>query len=1146
MNKTGTENRIDPKHLIYLQDVPLYDDKYYKMEDRVDQFKHSGYIESLYNLSLECPTPYCIGLFGGWGTGKTGIVKGLIKKGHKNDKNGIVRFLYFDVWKHSADSLRRQLLIEIDKQWHQGKLEFEKKLYVNSTKKTDFKTSFSWKKFFKTLWYLAPIFIAIFLLAYFQSPTGWAKDWVNVIGTAILPVILAFITAIQSEGETNSIIDDISKPTSLEEFEKLFINSIDKEGGIRNVFILDNLDRIDNEKVMEVLSGISTFLDEQSCIYIIPCDEKRLKIHLCKSLKIDNDAGSHQDDFLRKLFNVQIHLRPLVEDQLVNYVNQFIIKIGIQEKAEIEALQTILIVGLSKNPRRVLQFLNNFVATYNLVYDIEYLDIENASLPKGIVSNNKGFLAKVIFIRDYFSEAFFHFESNIGSYFEAEELIKTQQIETSTAVYEELEKILNLDYEGFSLRRFLNATSDIRDSHPDLFFRLSGNTDIVNVESANDIINSFMTKDIDRSNELILKKLDNKIFLNELENQISEILKSNKTSDSLKINIISSILQINEKIPDNKLVQIFSGNLISPLPDGLLKKVGDEIRPVIWKLSSVKSIKREKTQSIGRIVYSSLNKVFEESPIDKNGPSVNDLQRIWSKLNHHLKAISENFEVFDQKGQRMMRELVVKLINYEVLSKNTPNIELWNWVLPENNEIPDIFKDHDSLLSIAKSLPSLISENTRNAGLLISKLNEYSSSESIHIIVQTMSKLFNQEYNPNTAHLFPPNIIREWIINSNKTFDSSLVDQLFNNLINNEIEWKTKAYDLEESWIDGFIELYDKAEEPLDQEILTKIINRIHTEPKEYIIQFTNSYFNNYYKLNYEALITYTSSVNIEDQSIKDELLPIIKELIEKVFEYKSEPIFENILENLWKRNKPDSVFLSIEISIILSREYSKIDDPTLLIKNAIMPILNNKFWANATDQLRESHLKPYLEILNQDSRIKQAAKDNIIEPFLKSFQTEIKVTAFKEQLTSLRIKLFGMLSVNAKKHVLNQIWTSYLKLTGVKIDDPDFSFLMLNFSLCGEGDKKEILSELLEQLNSNQPGSIDLFIKFGLDQDVIKISPDYWLDELNRYLDQYDDTNSQRLVLEISNNIDNLISINEKFNNLKQRLSALKKNELT
>ena len=96
------------QRLKYLSDKPLNHDENSPDEDF---FNHEGYVEFLHKTIQECPDRFCIGLFGRWGSGKTGVINGLIKK-IENDNS--LKSLYFNVWKYSSDSLRRQLLLRID------------------------------------------------------------------------------------------------------------------------------------------------------------------------------------------------------------------------------------------------------------------------------------------------------------------------------------------------------------------------------------------------------------------------------------------------------------------------------------------------------------------------------------------------------------------------------------------------------------------------------------------------------------------------------------------------------------------------------------------------------------------------------------------------------------------------------------------------------------------------------------------------------------------------------------------------------------------------------------------------------------------------------------------------------------------------
>jgi dephospho-CoA kinase len=92
---------MKPKSLGYLVDKPL--DKTSKLA-----FGHLETALTLKEIVELCPCPYTIGVFGGWGSGKSTIAKFLQKK---LDFPVVI----FDVWKHEKDSLRRTFLKVLEK-----------------------------------------------------------------------------------------------------------------------------------------------------------------------------------------------------------------------------------------------------------------------------------------------------------------------------------------------------------------------------------------------------------------------------------------------------------------------------------------------------------------------------------------------------------------------------------------------------------------------------------------------------------------------------------------------------------------------------------------------------------------------------------------------------------------------------------------------------------------------------------------------------------------------------------------------------------------------------------------------------------------------------------------------------------------------
>ena len=108
----------DPGFCI-LPDRPITPDK--KEDIRFGHYQLAG---TIFELLKNAEPPFTIGLYGKWGVGKTTIAS-LVKELACN--NGF-KCLFFDAWKYERDSLRRQFLIELDRQIFNKRLGYKEKL----------------------------------------------------------------------------------------------------------------------------------------------------------------------------------------------------------------------------------------------------------------------------------------------------------------------------------------------------------------------------------------------------------------------------------------------------------------------------------------------------------------------------------------------------------------------------------------------------------------------------------------------------------------------------------------------------------------------------------------------------------------------------------------------------------------------------------------------------------------------------------------------------------------------------------------------------------------------------------------------------------------------------------------------------------
>ena len=83
---------------------------------------------------------FTIGLFGGWGTGKSSIIK-TTESLYKGDKG--VKFVKYDAWQYVNDSFRRTFLLTLCEKLNIDKEKYLNTFYNNETKDIDFKHKLS-------------------------------------------------------------------------------------------------------------------------------------------------------------------------------------------------------------------------------------------------------------------------------------------------------------------------------------------------------------------------------------------------------------------------------------------------------------------------------------------------------------------------------------------------------------------------------------------------------------------------------------------------------------------------------------------------------------------------------------------------------------------------------------------------------------------------------------------------------------------------------------------------------------------------------------------------------------------------------------------------------------------------------------------
>ncbi len=371
-----------------------------------DILETKRYAESLKDTILKAPTPFNIGLYGEWGSGKSSIIKTAQIKLESN-KDQKIKFVIYDAWKYANDSFRRMFLKTLQDQLKFDGTNFFDSFYQNTTQDKKIEQKFNWNY----LWLILGFGFLTIVLTYFLLDRDKQSFVITI--QAILTVITALIAFFKNAFTDYKIT--LSKPAMFapEQFEEAFDEITQwlfeqkqfahpkkwiSEKSIREniytklVIVVDNIDRCDKKTAYELLTNIKNFIGKkEGIVFLVPVDDEALKRHMQEHNK---ENGKEADEFLRKFFNTTIKIKHFQPRDLFEFANSLNIKNELDFKPD-----TINIVAkeYASNPRRIIQLFNNLIAELRTI---------EAKHGKEFVEINQSLIAKLLIIREEWAEIF--------------------------------------------------------------------------------------------------------------------------------------------------------------------------------------------------------------------------------------------------------------------------------------------------------------------------------------------------------------------------------------------------------------------------------------------------------------------------------------------------------------------------------------------------------------------------------------------------------------------------------------------------------------------------------------------------------------------------------------------------------------------
>lgn len=345
-----------------------------------------------------------IGIDGGWGSGKSNLVRLISKElnGEISDKKKqMFPFITYDAWGHSSDLQRRTILEEITKSLINDYECLDNSWKVKLNELLSRKKSTHSKKVprLSTTIKVGMLLIALtpfinWLVSLVPSNCIWGK-----ITMSIIPYIVGVLYVVRKKrcddkkyGITNTSSfssyteelflvykDKISEESTYEVISekepsssqfKEWMHHLDEsiKDGKKVILVFDNMDRLPIIKVQEFWAAIHSFFAEENfnnLVIIVPFDRS----HIINAFKSEDNADNNRcygNDFINKTFSVVHRVAPpIMSDWKAFFYQKWKEAFGHDSQPDNEVTQIYDTMTPEITPRNIIAFINELITLKN-------------------------------------------------------------------------------------------------------------------------------------------------------------------------------------------------------------------------------------------------------------------------------------------------------------------------------------------------------------------------------------------------------------------------------------------------------------------------------------------------------------------------------------------------------------------------------------------------------------------------------------------------------------------------------------------------------------------------------------------------------------------------------------------------------------
>jgi hypothetical protein len=354
-------------------------------------------------------TPLNIALFGPWGSGKSSLGELLRRDLAARNQSAPPRkvgFVPYEAWRYAGESLKRNFVascahrLELSERKHP---EFYSGLYEERRAVTlDLRRAALGAATFGLFAALVVLCTAgVWALIDATHATLRDHSFRDTFSHAFAAVVApsragAFIVVLVTALAALARLEiHRSAPSADEEFHDRFREMVRagcERGKVeRLLFFIDELDRCPPEAVVEVLTSIKAFLDDDRCVFVVAVDREvveealRQKLRQATTVNIDQPYFTSAASFIEKVFQHEVNLPPFRGRRLTAYARELVAgKNGLwgelreRDSSFLDQVTVALVPSHVRSPRQVKELLNNFATNFRIAQARNFDSLDRA------------------------------------------------------------------------------------------------------------------------------------------------------------------------------------------------------------------------------------------------------------------------------------------------------------------------------------------------------------------------------------------------------------------------------------------------------------------------------------------------------------------------------------------------------------------------------------------------------------------------------------------------------------------------------------------------------------------------------------------------------------------------------------------------